>query len=168
MSSPLAKEFWDKIADNYEGIFLPRHIKLCIPDIVNMADANNFFEELSAKEKEPVILDIGTGTGFIISALLYNNKLMKITHCAKIIVTDYAHKMLAIAKSKFQNLPYKFQFLTLDCQDMSQDISSDSIDLAFASFVYMYVPDRQAAYKELLRVLKKGGKYVVSIYFLKQ
>lgn len=156
--SPLQAEFWDRIAERYESIFLPRHIKQCIPAIVNLANSEKYFEKL-AQVTTPIVLDIGTGTGFIITELLQHAQSdLPNIKSANIIASDFSHKMLANAKTKLEKSSFNFDFLNLDAQDMQASIASESVDLAFSSFVYMYVKDKKKAYKELLRVLKKGAK----------
>lgn len=95
--------------------------------------------------------DIGAGTGFITEELVKNG--------VKVIAVDQSKAMLEKMKKKFgrfDTVEYRIgQFNNLPIQD-------ESVDYIFANMYLHHVDLPQVAIEEMARVLKPGGKVVVT------
>ena len=96
------------------------------------------------------ILDAGCGEGYL-SRLLAEK-------CSRVVAVDYSEKMLSIAKSKTEQKNIEYNHATLE--DLSI-IPSHTIDMAISITVFQDVPDYIAAIKEINRVLKPSGTFIL-------
>jgi len=103
------------------------------------------------------ILDIGTGTGALAIDAAQR------WPAAEIIASDSSEGMLDVARrradershdARDQGAPIRWLTAPADALEMPDA----SIDLAVSSFVFQLVPDRAATYREVLRVLRPGGR----------
>ncbi|MDQ3554352.1 MAG: methyltransferase domain-containing protein [Chloroflexota bacterium] len=103
------------------------------------------------------ILDIGTGTGALAIDAAQR------WPAAEIIASDSSEGMLDVARRRAdqrsdhatdRGAPIRWLTAPADALGMADA----SIDLAASSFVFQLVPDRAAAYREVLRVLRPGGR----------
>lgn len=95
------------------------------------------------------IVDLGCGTGFLADWLAGRG--------ARVIGVDHSARMLAEARRRAEHeIEYRqgeFDALPLgDCE----------VDGAFANLVWHHLPDHEAAAREVYRVLRPGGTFVVS------
>jgi len=151
---------WDGLAPNYESLILPQYIRKVIPVMIN----DHLLKDHATTAAGCKILDIGTGTGFVCLELLTKSC---VAAMATIEANDVAPKMLELAKQNFAKLLNDEQRarINLTQQDaQALNFADNYFDAATASFVYMFVPDRNKGFSELLRVLKKGAKYVLLQY----
>ena len=104
-----------------------------------------------------VVLDVAAGTGE--PGLTIATKM----HGGKVIITDLAENMLAIAREKAARRGI----------DAIETIATDACELPFnentfnaisCRFGFMFFPDMYLAAKEMVRVLKPGGKIAVSVW----
>ncbi|WP_456274588.1 class I SAM-dependent methyltransferase [Bacillus sp. AK031] len=95
------------------------------------------------------ILFAGVGTGADLEWIDHTS--------LRITAIDYSPDMLQKAKKKFPDTG--IMFLEMDVQDM--DFEDDSFDIIAASLILSVVPDPQKAMKEMIRVLKTGGRLIV-------
>ena len=79
----------------------------------------------------------------------------------KIVVTDLNESMLEYSKLKF-NAHHNLEFQPADAVDLS--FPSALFDAVVCQFSLMFFPDKQAALKEVARVLKPGGVFVFNIW----
>lgn len=105
--------------------------------------------ELSDIKPSSNILDVGTGTGILISYLL--EKAPK-----SIVAVDIAENMIAVAKEKYKNSEVKF--LVADIMDFEET----SFDYIFIYSAYPHFTDKKALFKKLHKALNKGGKIVIA------
>ena len=95
--------------------------------------------------------DIGAGTGFMTEELLKNG--------VKVIAVDQSQAMLEEMKKKFDRFDTveyrKGKFNNLPIQD-------ESVDYIFANMYLHHVDSPLVAIEEMVRVLKPGGKVVVT------
>lgn len=104
-----------------------------------------------------LILDIAAGTGepgLSIAKLLTNGK---------VIITDLSNDMLNIArenalKKEITNVEF------LACNVTELPFADNSFDRISCRMGFMFFPDMQVAAKEILRVLKTGGKFATSVW----
>lgn len=97
-----------------------------------------------------VVADLGCGTGFLSSLLARRG--------AKVLAVDHSERMLAAAeRAKFEGT-VEFRRGELD----ALPLADDEVDAAFANLVWHHLPDFAAAAREVYRVVKPGGAFVVS------
>jgi ubiquinone/menaquinone biosynthesis C-methylase UbiE len=121
-----------------------------------------FFEPYSQEisryidpSKVTTALEIACGTGRVTRHL--RNVLLP--H-ATLIASDLSQDMLAVAKQKLgdQNITFRIA----DAQNL--DIQDGSVDLVVCYFGFMLMPDKPKALSEAHRVLKNGGKLLMSTW----
>lgn len=95
--------------------------------------------------------DLGAGTGFITEELLQKG--------LKVIAVDQSEAMLKETKKKFR------KFDTLDCRLGEFDslpIDNETVDYVFANMYLHHVALPLVAIQEMARILKPGGKLVIT------
>jgi ubiquinone/menaquinone biosynthesis C-methylase UbiE len=95
--------------------------------------------------------DIGSGTGFIAAGLAETVK--------KVHVLDGSAAMLDVARknlASFDNIEYHLS----DSQSLA--LPDASVDAAFANMYLHHCPDPLAAIREMVRILKPGGRLVIT------
>lgn len=107
------------------------------------------------KEGETV-LDLGSGGG--IDVFLAANK---VGRSGKVIGVDMTEEMVATAtknakEGKYENVEFKLGEIEI------LPIKDDSIDVIISNCVINLTPNKLTAYKEAFRVLKNGGRILVS------
>ena len=80
---------------------------------------------------------------------------------AKVVATDFVDEMLDIARAKAAGWPgpTKIEFEHQDGQALT--LPDGSFDIVTVSFGIRNMPDRAAGFREALRVLKPGGRYLI-------
>jgi ubiquinone/menaquinone biosynthesis C-methylase UbiE len=102
-------------------------------------------------ESGKVCADIGAGTGFITEGIIQKG--------LKVIAVDQSEEMLSQMKQKFSDC---------DLIDYRQGVAEnlpivdDSVDFVFANMFLHHVEDPALAIKEMVRVLKPGGKIAIT------
>lgn len=136
-----SEEYFDKVADQWDQMrknFFSDKVRE-----VAVAKADIQAGKLAA--------DIGAGTGFVTEELVKNG--------VKVIAVDQTKAMLEEMKKKFghfDTVEYRIgQFNNLPIQD-------ESVDYIFANMYLHHVDFPLVAIKEMVRVLKPGGKVVVT------
>lgn len=102
--------------------------------------------ELLKVEPDETVLDLGCGTGemLAIASKLYPR--------AKLLAVDFSRGMLLKTKQKVK----RCDAVLADVERMP--INDDSIDKLIASYTFTSVPDPEACAKEMLRILRPGGR----------
>ncbi len=109
----------------------------------------------SLKEGE-VVLDLGSGAGF--DSFLSSFKVGK---TGKVIGVDMTDEMLKKARENAKKGNYtNVEFRNGDIEDLPVD--DDSIDAIISNCVVNLAPDKEKVFKEAYRVLKKGGRLMIS------
>ena len=111
---------------------------------------------LNPQDKD-VILDIASGTGE--PGLTIASKLP----AGKVIITDLADDMLAIARENATLRGIK-NIETVTCDVCELPFPDNSFDAISCRFGFMFFPDMLLAAKEMVRVLKPGGKIATSVW----
>ncbi len=136
-----SKEYFDEVASNWDNMrndFFSDEVRLVA------------YKAADVQERK-VAADIGAGTGFITEGLINKN--------VKVIAVDQSKEMLNLLKTKFSN--YK----DLKCiQGVGEDlpIEDNSVDYVFANMFLHHVENPSLVIKEMQRILKSGGKLVIT------
>ncbi|MFZ1076671.1 MAG: methyltransferase domain-containing protein, partial [Nitrosotalea sp.] len=108
------------------------------------------------KEGETV-LDLGSGAG--IDAFLSANKVSK---SGKVIGIDMTDEMLEKAKTNARNGNYtNVEFRKGDIEK-NIPVNDDTIDAVISNCVINLTADKTSAFREVYRILRKGGRMVIS------
>ncbi|MFB0561954.1 MAG: class I SAM-dependent methyltransferase [Candidatus Lokiarchaeia archaeon] len=95
--------------------------------------------------------DIGAGTGFITEGLVARG--------LRVFAVDQSEEMLVVMKkkfSKFEGIEYRL------VKEVSLPIPDESVDYAFANMYLHHVESPPDAIREMVRILKSGGKLVIT------
>jgi demethylmenaquinone methyltransferase / 2-methoxy-6-polyprenyl-1,4-benzoquinol methylase len=101
------------------------------------------------------VLDLAAGTGDVAFAVA------NLGRPAEVVATDFVPEMLAIAERKAAENPpaVPVSFSLADAQELPFD--DDSFDVVTVAFGVRNFPDRERNFREVLRVLKSGGRYII-------
>jgi SAM-dependent methyltransferase len=80
---------------------------------------------------------------------------------AELIATDLNPPMLEIARRKFRD-GEKVEFRQADA--LSLPFADETFDAVVCQFGVMFYPDKDKSHREVLRVLKRGGHYLLSVW----
>jgi arsenite methyltransferase len=100
---------------------------------------------------EMAVADIGAGTGFMADGLA---PLVK-----RVYVVDGSPAMLAVARQNlaaFDNIEFH------EADGLTLPFPDESLDAAFANMYLHHTPDPLAAIREMIRVLRPGGRLVIT------
>jgi arsenite methyltransferase len=103
-----------------------------------------------------IVLDLGSGAGFdcFLAA-------KKVGDSGKVIGVDMTQEMIDKANANARKYGDKnIEFRLGEIEKLP--VENDSIDVAISNCVINLVPDKKKAFKEIYRVLKKGGKMYIS------
>src|SRR5687768_5374193 len=109
------------------------------------------FDPLRAND----VLELCCGTGRLTRHLRE-----KLLSTSRLVASDLSPDMLSIAKKKLENLESEWRII--DAQALP--FKDESFDLVVCYFGYMLVPDKQKAFAEGYRVLRKDGKQVMATW----
>jgi ubiquinone/menaquinone biosynthesis C-methylase UbiE len=104
-------------------------------------------------ETGPDILETAAGTGVVTRAIAAKRP------DARIVATDLNQAMLDVAA---QQSPPGVTWKQADAQALP--FGDGTFDATVCGFGMMFMPDRVAAYREALRVLRSGGRFVASVW----
>lgn len=110
---------------------------------------------LARVDDRSVVLDLAAGTGDLTMAFARLGK------PASILSTDFVPEMLNVGERKAAAYdgPTKIEFEVADAQDLP--FEDGRFDIATVAFGVRNLPDRPANFREVRRVLKPGGRYVI-------
>lgn len=104
------------------------------------------------KDTETTLLDFGCGKGHILSAIAKWNPKAKLVGC------DVSETALTTARKKVSSA----QFYTI-VDGGALPLPDASVDFVFSSEVVEHVYDTDNAIREIARVLKPGGQFLVTV-----
>ena len=106
---------------------------------------------------DDIVLDVAAGTGepgLTIATMLRNGK---------VIVTDLAEGMLEVARENAAKRGIK-NLETKVCDVCELPFADNTFDAVSCRFGFMFFPDMLLAAKEMVRVLKPGGRIATSVW----
>lgn len=107
------------------------------------------------KEGDTVV-DLGSGAG--LDCFLAGDK---VGSSGKVIGIDMTKEMIDMARSNAEKQGYKnVEFRLGDIEDLP--IDANSVDVAISNCVINLAPDKLKVFKEVFRILKKGGRMYLS------
>jgi SAM-dependent methyltransferase len=98
----------------------------------------------------PLVADLGCGTGFLATWLAERG--------AEVVAVDHSERMLASAQRRAAGGRVSFRAGELD----ALPLRDGEVDAAFSNLVWHHLPDHDSAAREVFRVLRPGGRVVVS------
>jgi ubiquinone/menaquinone biosynthesis C-methylase UbiE len=117
---------------------------------------NEIIQQLKLKNTD-VVLDVAAGTGepgLTIASKLKNGK---------VVITDLAENMLVIARDNAAQRGIT-NIETRACDVCDLPFSDNTFDAISCRFGFMFFPDMLLAAKEMVRVLKPGGRIATSVW----
>ena len=110
----------------------------------------------STLKEGDVVLDLGSGAGF--DSFLAARKVGK---TGKVIGVDMTPEMIAKARANAKAGKYdNIEFLLGDIEALP--LPDCSVDVAISNCVINLVPDKEKVFQELNRVLRPGGRFMIS------
>ncbi len=146
--NPSALDFGaDGVANAYDEVLVPLMFERW---------ANALIEEHVGWHGQSV-LDLATGTG--VAARLMAPR---VGPSGSVIATDLNSEMLTRARQQCADIEPSIDFVESPAYPLA--VSDQSIDIAVCQQAFQFFPDRVAAARELYRVLRPGGRVLVSVW----
>jgi SAM-dependent methyltransferase len=130
-------------AEVYERCFVPAIFGAWAPQIADAA-------RVASDDR---VLDVGCGTG-----VLARTAADRVTDESQVTGLDLNEGMLAVARRLRPQVDWRQGDAT------KLPLPAESYDVVVSQFALMYFPDRSAAIREMLRVLKPGGRLAVAVW----
>lgn len=102
------------------------------------------------------VLETGSGPGFITEQLLNGLPNSHVT------CVELDPDLIARAENYLQSKGLEGRYTIVHGNLMHMDFPDNSFDFAFARLVFQHLPDPEGAAKEILRVLKPGGRLAIT------
>ena len=140
------KVFGESIAEIYDSYLVPLIFEAFAGDLARRV----------AEAAPAQILETAAGTGVVARALA-----PLLPKGARYIVSDLNQPMLNRAASR-QGADERIVWRQADALHLP--FEQDSFDVVFCQFGVMFFPDRITGYREALRVLKPGGRFLFNVW----
>lgn len=100
------------------------------------------------------VLEIAAGTGILTAAIA------ALLGDAEIVATDLNPGMIAVGKRRTARGNVRW----MQADAMALPFADASFDLAVCQFGVMFFPDIEASFREVVRVLRPGGRYAFNVW----
>jgi len=140
------KVFTGSVPENYDRYMVPLIFAPFAADLARRV----------ASLSPGAVLEIAAGTGVVTRALA-----PKLPATARYVVTDLNQPMLDYAASR-QDPDSRITWRQADA--LALPFEDAAFDLVCCQFGAMFFPDRPRAYREARRVLKRGGRFLFSVW----
>ncbi len=100
-------------------------------------------------EQENTVLDVGSGTGILIPIIQQYNPSL-------IFACDLSEKMLGQLNKNYPDV------ITIRTDIKDLNLPGASIDVVFVNACYPNIADKEGAFKNISRLMKTGGRLVIS------
>ena len=140
------KLFAGSIPENYDRYLVPLIFEDFAADIAQRV----------ASLSPSAVLETATGSGVVTRALK-----PKLSRDASYIATDLNQPMLDYAAMR-QAADIRITWRTADAQALP--FEDHAFDVVLCQFGVMFFPNRQSGYREAKRVLKRGGRFLFSVW----
>ncbi len=101
------------------------------------------------------VLTLGSGPG-----ALWSENCERIPDGVDVTVTDFSPGMVEAARNNLADCSHGFDFEVMDAENIS--FGDETFDIVTANHMLYHVPDREAAFAEIRRVLNSGGRLYAS------
>ncbi len=136
-----SKQYFDMVArewDNMRSGFFSENVRQKALDVAKA-------------QRGKVAADIGAGTGFMTEGL--------VSHGLRVIAVDESQEMLDVMRRKFRDVE-EVDYRLGEAEHLP--IADESVDYVFANMYLHHVDSPQKAIAEMARILKPGGKLVIT------
>lgn len=130
-------------ARGYEQFFIPAIFHQWPPVMIETAGVGNGDD----------VLDVGCGTGVLTRELVRH-----VGAAGSATGLDLSESMLGVAREECSDATFRHG----NAMDLPFD--DQSFDAVISAFMLMFVPEPEKALSQMLRVLKPGGRVVVSVW----
>lgn len=110
---------------------------------------------LSGVTRGSAVLDLCSGTGDLALTMARRGR------PERVVATDFVPEMLELARAKFAKVSLETVVDLVQADAQALPFDDGSFDVATVGFGVRNLPDRPANFREVHRVLKPGGRYLV-------
>lgn len=142
---PGQKAYWEKVAGSYDRLVGETG------DVAHRKVINPIVSKFLGDLKGQSVLDAGCGNGY------WSRRLAKKAN--KVVGVDFTEELIQVAKSK--SSASNLEFIVGDLKKLN--LPEDTFDVVLCNMVLMDVDGLDKAVGEMARVLKTGGRLVVSV-----
>jgi arsenite methyltransferase len=146
----------DAVSNISKGVGYSDADLAAVPDGANLGLGCGNPLAFSALKEGDVVLDLGSGAGF--DSFLAARRVGK---TGKVIGVDMTPEMIAKARANAKAGNYdNVEFLLGDIEALP--LPDNSVDVTISNCVINLVPDKEKVFQELNRVLRPGGRFMIS------
>jgi ubiquinone/menaquinone biosynthesis C-methylase UbiE len=142
----VAAQFTGSVPENYDRYLGPRIFEDYAVDLTSRVVA-----------LEPdAVLELAAGTGIVTRKLR-----TALPDACQLIASDLNLPMLEVARTRFDN-DEPIEFAEINACEIG--LPDACVDVVACQFGVMFFPDKAESYREVLRVLKPGGSYLLNAW----